>query len=71
MAMIPTRHEVTGHEAEFPEDVIAAWRGLGWIPISELDKRDDATETPAPAGPAPTQNKPARTRAASTEEPTP
>jgi hypothetical protein len=55
MALIPTRHEVTGHECDFPEDTIPAWRQHGWIPLSELDETTEA----------------ARARTASTEEPTP
>jgi hypothetical protein len=71
MDRILCRHNVTGHTADFPEDALPAWRGLGWIPVSELDEQEDAPGAPTPAEPAPTPTKPARTRAASAEEPTP
>lgn len=67
MDMIPTRHEVTGHEAEFPEETIPAWRQRGWIPLSELDESAEA----AAEEPSDTKPRPARQRTASTEEPTP
>lgn len=63
MAMIPTRHNVTGHTAEFPEDTIPAWRERGWVPFDEIEP-----ETPADEPAATPTTRPARARAASTEE---
>lgn len=71
--MIATRHEVTGHTAEFPEETIPAWRALGWIPLSEIPAEtpaedlaptasEDAETSSAPTKPA------ARKRATETEE---
>ena len=72
MADIRTRHEVTGHEADFPEDTLPAWRSLGWIPISELaEKSEPEGTTPAAAQeptPPPAQPKAARQRADKSEE---
>jgi hypothetical protein len=50
MAMIPTRHEITGHEAEFPEDTIPVWRARGWTPLSEIEAAEDAPAEPKRKG---------------------
>lgn len=75
MAMIPTRHEVTGHECDFPEDTIPAWRARGWIPLSELEEAaDEATAeqgTEPVAETTPTPTRAARVQPATPKEPTP
>lgn len=75
MEMIPTRHEVTGHECDFPEDTIPAWRQRGWIPLSELDETTDASAAEQGAEPVvettPTPTRAARAQSATSKEPTP
>jgi hypothetical protein len=68
MDMIPTRHEVTGHECDFPEDTIPAWRARGWIPLSEIDEAADTAADELGAEPA-AETTPTPTRASRVPQP--
>lgn len=37
-----TKHDVTGHEAELPTEVVGTWQRLGWQPISEPRTEQEA-----------------------------
>lgn len=72
MDMIPTRHEVTGHECDFPEDTIPAWRQRGWIPLSELDETAAEQGAEPVVEPTPTPTRASRVQQpATSKEPTP
>lgn len=63
--LVLTRHEVTGHTAEFPEETLPAWRARGWVPIPAVgaDAESLDPQTPPVDEPPPTDKKAARRRA--------
>jgi hypothetical protein len=71
MAMIPTRHEITGHECDFPEDTIRAWRARGWIPLSELEETAATIAAEPVVETTPTPTRAGRVQPATPKEPTP
>lgn len=71
MALILTRHNVTGNEHAFPESALPTWRALGWIPVTEADTESStADEATAAASTEPPAAQARRTRAATPEETT-